>query len=88
MQHATSAKFVTLAIFAILSLGCNKNHDETRANASSNLNHWGSGSPPADTPVVTDFPTLDAKAWVNGSPVSLGEARGKHVILIEAWHPA
>jgi hypothetical protein len=78
MPHASSFKLATLAFFAILSFGCNKNHDETRANATS----------AADSAVVADFSTLDAKAWVNGSPVSLDGARGKHVVLIEAWHPA
>lgn len=82
MSHAPSVKFVTIAFLAIVALGCNKNRDETRSNATQ-IEHLGvNGS------VVTDFPTLDAKAWVNGSPVSLDAARGKHVVLIEAWHPA
>lgn len=63
---------------ALFALGCTKNHDETRANATSI----------AEGPVIAEFSSLDPKAWVNGSPVSLNESRGKHVLLIEAWHPA
>ena len=77
MPHASFFKPAALALFAILSFGCNKNHDETRSNAES-----------ADTPAIAEFSALDAKSWVNGAPFSLTEARGKQVVLIEAWHPA
>lgn len=67
-----------LVIAALLAFGCNKNHDETRSSAKSLT----------DPSSITDFSSLDATAWVNGAPVSLAEARGKNVVLIEAWHPA
>jgi len=81
MTYASFFKLAPLALFAILSFGCNKKHDETRTNATS----------AADASAIvemSDFSTLDPKAWVNGSPVSLMESRVKHVVLIEAWHPA
>ena len=84
MTFASFFKPATLAFFSILAFGCNKNHDESRANASS-------ASSAADASAmgeIADFSSLDAKAWVNGSPVSLVESRAKHVVLIEAWHPS
>jgi len=72
-----------ILVFAtILAIGCNKNHDETRSSASSLTD------PSASTTSIADFSSLEASAWVNGSPLSLAEARGKNVVLIEAWHPA
>ncbi|HMY19205.1 MAG TPA: hypothetical protein PKA58_22930 [Polyangium sp.] len=76
LRIVRAAKFSTL--LALVTLGCNKNHDEPRANATA----------APDTSPIADFPSLEAKAWVNGNPVSLADARGKHVVLIEAWHPA
>lgn len=79
LRIVRAAKFSTL--LALATLGCNKNHDEPRANSTA--------APAApDASVIADFPSLEAKAWVNGNPVSLADARGKHVVLIEAWHPA
>lgn len=81
MTFASFFKPFAIAFFAILSFGCNKNHDETRANATS----------AADTSAmaeIADFSSLDPKAWVNGAPVSLTESRAKHVVLIESWHPS
>jgi hypothetical protein len=82
MSNTFFLKLATFALVGILSFGCKKNHDEARANATS----------VADAPVIAeaiaDFPQLDAKAWVNGSPVSLAALRGKHAVLIEVWHPA
>lgn len=40
-----------------------------------------------DAPVIPDFPTADAKRWVNGEAVSLEKLRGS-VVLIEAWAPS
>jgi hypothetical protein len=84
MSYTPFVKPATLALAAILSFGCTfgctKNHDETRANATSAVDA------PAIAETIADFPSLDAKAWVNGAPVSLAESRGKHVVLIEAWH--
>lgn len=78
LRIVRAAKFSTL--LALVSLGCNKNHDEPRANSTA--------APDASAIAIADFPSLEAKAWVNGNPVSLADARGKHVVLIEAWHPA
>lgn len=69
---------LSLMLVGILAFGCNKNHDEARA----------SGAPSSDALVVGEFTTLDAASWVNGAPISLDAARGKQVVLIEAWHPA
>lgn len=77
MSLMNQFKPATLLIAAVLAFGCNKNRDESRSNANS----------VTDAPVVAEFTTLDTNTWVNGSPVSLVDARGKNVILIEAWHP-
>ncbi|HRI67985.1 MAG TPA: hypothetical protein PK156_27300 [Polyangium sp.] len=66
-----------LALCIALGFGCNKNHDDVRANATSST----------DAPTIAEFTSLDPSSWVNGSPVSLTETKGKHVVLIEAWHP-
>ena len=81
MSHTSFVKPAMLALAAILSFGCTKNNDETRANATS------AADAPAIAESIDDFPSLDAKSWVNGAPVSLAESRGKHVVLIESWHP-
>ena len=81
MTFASFFKPATLAFFSILAFGCNKNHDETRANASS-------ASDASAISEIADFSSLDAKAWVNGSPISLMQSRAKHVVLIESWHPS
>lgn len=70
-----------ILVFATLfALGCNKNHDETHSSATSLTE--------ASSSAIANFPSLEPTAWVNGLPVSLAEARGKNVVLIEAWHPA
>ncbi len=76
-------KPATLTFFGILAFGCNKNHDDTRANATS-----AADASTIAAEAIADFSSLDAKAWVNGSPLSLTESRAKHVVLIEAWHPS
>jgi hypothetical protein len=81
MSYASFIKCAPLAVAAILAFGCNKNHDEARVNAPAVI----------ETPAVTsiaDFSSLDAKSWENGTPISLTESRGKHVVLIEVWHPS
>ena len=81
MSLAAKVKFPTLMLLALVALfaaGCSKKPDEARTNAPAT----------PDTPAIADFSSLDAKSWINGNPISLAEARGKHVILIEAWHPA
>lgn len=35
-------------------------------------------------PLVPEFGSMDASAWVNGAPMSLREAKGS-VVLVEAW---
>jgi hypothetical protein len=77
MPRSFAIKSAAIVIAATLSLGCNKSRDSGSTTSA-----------PVDSAPVADFPSLDAKAWVNGSSVSLGEARGKHVVLVEAWHPA
>lgn len=74
----TIVAFLPLALFAIHAFGCNKNHDDARASGASST----------DALVVGEFTTLDGSSWVNGAPMSLDAARGKQVVLIEAWHPA
>lgn len=81
MMYASFFKRAPLALFAILSFSCNKNHDETRANAAS-------AADASAIAEVSDFPTLDAKSWANGSPISLTESRAKNVVLVEVWHPS
>ncbi len=75
------APLVLLTLVAILSFGCNKSHDEPRANATS-------AADASAIAEISDFSSLDAKAWVNGAPVALVESRSKHVVLIEVWHPS
>jgi hypothetical protein len=36
--------------------------------------------------LLPDFPSNDAAAWANGTPMRLAEQRG-HPVLIEAWSP-
>lgn len=74
-----------LVIAALFAVGCNKNHDETRSSVNS-LNDSSSSSSSLSS--IADFSSLEATSWVNGAPVSLAEARGKNVVIIEAWHPA
>lgn len=68
---------IPLVLCTVLAFGCNKNHDEARANATSTV----------DAQPIAEFSSLDSNAWVNGPPASLADARGKHVVLIEVWHP-
>ena len=77
MPRIAFLHLIAVVLCTPLFFGCNKNHDDVRANATS--------SP--DAPAIAEFTSLDPSFWVNGSPVSLTEAKGKHVVLIEAWHP-
>lgn len=58
------------------------------AGACSKAKSSGAGpasSAVAEAPPVEDFPSTDAKAWVNGAPRPLAAARGD-VVLVEVWH--
>lgn len=79
--------FLVITVFsAFFTFGCNKNHDETRSSANSLTEPSPSAS--AFSSSVADFSSQESTSWVNGTPISLAEARGKNVVLIEAWHPA
>lgn len=78
VTNVSRSTLLLLALFVPLALGCSKKADDARTNAPAT----------PDAPAIAEFPSLDTKSWINGNPVSLAEARGKHVVLIEGWHPA
>jgi hypothetical protein len=69
---------VSLVAATLLVLSCNNNHEKAQPTVNSGT----------ESSTIADFPSLESSAWVNGTPVSLTDARGKNVVLIEAWHPA
>ncbi|MBK9258874.1 MAG: hypothetical protein IPM54_03455 [Polyangiaceae bacterium] len=77
MPHPRVIKPAIIAFAAMLSLGCNKSRDSGSSSATV-----------AESAPVENFPSLDPKTWVNGAPLSLADSREKHVLLMEAWHPA
>ncbi len=42
------------------------------------------GSVEPRDPMAPDFPTRDPQMWINSSPLSISELRGR-VVLIDVW---
>jgi predicted outer membrane protein len=75
MRSTVSMSAALLAL--LLAAGCEKKSDPSAAPAPAAS---------AASAAAADFQSLSPEAWVNGPAFSLSAARGKNVVLVEAWH--